>query len=330
MKFVHYEVPGSPKVLKVLKSDIPSPKTDEVLIKVAAAGVNRPDLMQREGIYPAPKGHSKILGLEISGVIEKVGKNVKYLKKNDKVCALVDGGGYAEFCVAKEKQTIKFPDNLSFVEAAGIPECFMTCWSNLVERGRLKNNQNILIHGGSSGIGTTAIQILKIFDSKIFTTVGSDKKKKFCKKLGAHFVINYNKEDFFEKIKKEVNKEGIDIILDMVGGEYTQKNIDLLSNDGNLINIAFQNGSKVNLNLMKVMLKRLTITGSTLRIRNEIFKEKVLKDLQKYVFPHLISGKIKPIIDSIYKIDDVVKAHEKLYKNNHIGKIILKMNNKIS
>jgi NADPH:quinone reductase len=330
MKLVHYEVPGLPKVLKVIESHIPNPNENEVLIKVAAAGVNRPDLMQREGIYPAPKGHSKTLGLEVSGIIEKVGINVKSFKEGDKVCALLDGGGYAEFCVAKERQTVKFPTNLSFIEAAGIPECFMTCWSNIVNRGKLKKNQSVLIHGGTSGIGTTAIQILKIFDTKIFTTVGSDEKKEFCEKLGANFVINYNKEDFFEKIKNETNKKGVDIVLDMVGGEYTQKNIDLLSNDGTLINIAFQKGSKLNLNLMKVMLKRLTITGSTLRIRDSNFKERIIKDLQKFVFPYLLNGKIKPIIDSVYKIDDVVKAHEKLYKNNHIGKIILEMNNKIS
>ena len=330
MKLVHYEVPGLPKVLRVIKSNIPSPNEGEVLIKVAAAGVNRPDLLQREGIYPPPKGHSKTLGLEVSGIIAKIGLNVRSFKEGDKVCALLDGGGYAEFCIANEKQAFKYPTNLSFIEAAGIPECFLTSWSNLVDRGKLKKNQNVLVHGGASGIGTTAIQILKTFDAKIFTTVGSDEKKNFCEKLGANFVINYNQEDFFERIKNETRKEGINIILDMIGGEYTQKNIDLLSNDGTLINIAFQKGSKLNLNLMKVMLKRLNITGSTLRIRDASFKERIIKDLQKFIFPYFLSGKIKPIIDSVYKIDDVVKAHEKLYKNNHIGKIILEVNNKIS
>ena len=323
MKFVHFESPGPPEVLKIKESDIPSPSDNEILIKVIAAGVNRPDLMQREGVYPAPRGHSTILGLEVSGIVEKVGRNVTKFKKGDNVCALLDGGGYAEYCIAKAKQTTKFPENLSFIEAAAIPECFLTCWSNIVERGKIKENQNVLIHGGSSGIGTTAIQILKIFKANIFTTVGNEFKKNICEELGANVVINYNKDDFFKIIKEKTAKKGINLILDMVGGCYVQKNIDLLSNDGRLINIAYQKGSKINLNLMKVMLKRLVITGSTLRIRDEDFKGEILTKVEMNVFPKIKSGLIKPIIDSVYDLNDVIKAHKRLYENKHIGKVVL-------
>ena len=323
MKFVHFESPGPPEVLKIKESDIPSPSDNEILIKVIAAGVNRPDLMQREGVYPAPRGHSTILGLEVSGIVEKVGRNITKFKKGDNVCALLDGGGYAEYCIAKAKQTTKFPENLSFIEAAAIPECFMTCWSNIVERGKIKENQNVLIHGGSSGIGTAAIQILKIFKANIFTTVGNEFKKNICEELGANVVINYNKDDFFKIIKEKTAKKGINLILDMVGGCYVQKNIDLLSNEGKLINIAYQKGSKINLNLMKVMLKRLVITGSTLRIRDEDFKGDILTKVEMNVFPKIKSGLIKPIIDSVYDLNDVIKAHKRLYENKHIGKIVL-------
>ena len=323
MKFVHFESPGPPEVLKIKESDIPSPSDNEILIKVIAAGINRPDLMQREGIYPAPNGHSTILGLEASGIVEKVGSNITKFKKGDNVCALLDGGGYAEYCIAKANQTTKFPENLSFIEAAAIPECFMTCWSNIVDRGNIKENQNVLIHGGSSGIGTTAIQILKIFKANIFTTVGNEFKKKVCEELGANVVINYNEKDFFKIVKEKTKGKGINLILDMVGGSYVQRNIDLLANEGKLINIAYQKGSKTHLNLMKIMLKRLVITGSTLRIRDEDFKSDLLKKIEINVFPQIKSGLIKPIIDSVFDLNDVINAHKRLYENKHIGKIVL-------
>ena len=324
MKVVHYDLPGPPDVLKLFNKETPEPQDDQILIKTEAIGVNRPDLLQREGLYPAPVNHSKILGLEASGIIKKIGKHVKEFKIGDKVCALLDGGGYAEYCVANEGQTLRIPKNLSFEEGAAIPECFFTCWSNLVDRGNLKKNQNVLVHGGSSGIGTTAIQILKLFDAKIFVTVGNDKKKKFCENLGSNFCINYNKDDYFKFIKTKIEKRGLDIILDMVGGDYVQKHIDLLANDGKLINIAYQKGSKIELNLMKVMLKRLTITGSTLRIRDKFFKQKLKENIEKFIFPNILNGKIRPIIDSVYQLRDAKLAHEKLYKSDHIGKIILK------
>ncbi len=323
MKVIDFNSPGPPEVLKIIETEIPTPDENELLIKVIAAGVNRPDLLQREGLYPAPEGHSKILGLEVSGIVEKIGKNISNFTIGDKVCALLDGGGYAEYATAKEMQTTKFPENLNYIEAAALPECFITCWSNLVDRGKIKRNQNVLIHGGASGIGTTAIQILKLFDSNIFTTVGNNTKKKFCESLGAQNVINYNNEDFFEFIKKKKIK--IDLILDMVGGDYLQKNIDLLSNDGKLINIAFLKGSIVNVNFMKVMLRRLTITGSTLRIRDENFKGAVLRNIEKNIFPKIKDGTIKPIIDSTFKLDEASKAHQRVYNDDHIGKVVIEI-----
>ena len=322
MRIIHFDEPGPPSVLKIIETDIPIPRDNEILIEVFASGINRPDLLQREGNYPPPPGHSKVLGLEAAGIVKKVGKKVKDFKVGNKVCSLLDGGGYAEYCIAKPKQTFEIPNDISFQEAAGIPECFITCWSNLIDRGELKKNQNVLIHGGSSGIGTTAIQILKLFNSKIFTTVGNDEKKQFCEKLGAHKAINYNKKDFYEEIKKE-NIDGIDLILDMVGGDYVQKNINLLKTDGRLINIAYQKGAKIELNLIKVMLKRLTLTGSTLRIRDENFKNNIIQDLNRFVIPKIKDKTIKPIIDKVYKLEDAHKAHEYIYKNKHIGKLIL-------
>ena len=322
MLAVDYDEPGGPDVLKLTKINIPDISKDEVLIKVKSAGVNRPDIIQRQGNYPAPPGHSKILGLEVSGIIEKVGNNVKNFLVGDKVGALVNGGGYAEFCKADKSSVFHVPKNISFNEAACIPECFFTAWSNIVMRGKLKKRQKILIHGGTSGVGIASIQIAKLFDSYILTTVGNQEKVSFCKKLGVDKTINYNKTDFFEEIKNS-KISNVDLILDFVGGDYINKNINLLENDGKLINIGFQNGSKSEINLMKIMLKRLTITGSTLRIRDNSFKGKVLNNLVKFVFPKIEKGSIKIFIDSIYKLEDVVKAHKRLDEGKHIGKIVL-------
>ncbi len=322
MLAVNYDEPGGPEVLKLTETSIPNINKDEILIKVKSAGVNRPDIIQRQGNYPAPPGHSKILGLEVSGVIEKVGNNVKKFLVGDKVGALVNGGGYAEFCKADECSVFHIPKNISFNEAACIPECFFTAWSNIVMRGKLKKKQKILIHGGTSGVGIASIQIAKLFNSYIVTTVGNKEKVSFCKKLGVDQTINYNESNFFEEIK-DSKISSVDLVLDFIGGDYINKNINLLSNDGKLINIGFQNGSKTEINLMKIMLKRLTITGSTLRIRNNSFKGKILNNLIKFVFPQIEKGKIKIFIDSIYKLDDVVKAHKRLDEGKHIGKIVL-------
>ena len=322
MLAVDYDEPGGPEVLKLTEISIPNINEDEILIKVKSAGVNRPDIIQRQGNYPAPPGHSKILGLEVSGVIEKVGNNVKKFLVGDKVGALVNGGGYAEFCKADESSVFHIPKNISFNEAACIPECFFTAWSNIVMRGKLKKKQKILIHGGTSGVGIASIQIAKLFNSYIVTTVGNKEKVSFCKKLGVDQTINYNELNFFEEIKNS-KISSVDLVLDFIGGDYINKNINLLNNDGRLINIGFQNGSKAEINLMKIMLKRLTITGSTLRIRDNSFKSKILNNLLKFVFPQIEKGNIKIFIDSIYRLDDVVKAHKRLDEGKHIGKIVL-------
>ena len=324
MRAVYFDKPGPPEVMHLIECETPKLNENQVLIKVQYAGVNRPDIIQRQGNYPAPPGHSTTLGLEVSGHIIKIGSKVTKFKKDDKVAALVNGGGYAEYCVADQETTFEIPSNISLRDAATIPECFFTVWSNLIMRGNLKKNQKVLIHGGTSGIGIAAIQILKLFQTEIFTTVGNDYKKEFCEKIGVQNVFNYKKQDFFEEIKKK-EKNGIDIILDFIGGEYIKKNINLLGFDGKLINIGFQNGSNVDLNLMKVMLKRITLTGSTLRIRDASFKGQVLSQLKEFVFPHFENGSIKCYIDSVFNIKDVSSSHERLEKGEHIGKVVLKI-----
>ncbi|MBD22599.1 MAG: NAD(P)H-quinone oxidoreductase [Alphaproteobacteria bacterium] len=322
MRAITYDQPGPPDVLKVVDVKFPQLNENQILIKVVAAGVNRPDIIQREGNYPPPSDHSPILGLEVSGYVEKKGKNVNNFLIKDRVAALVNGGGYAEYCIAEQESTFKIPGDLSFNEAACIPECFFTAWSNIVQRGGISKNQKILIHGGTSGIGLAAIQISKIFNSYVITTVGNEEKVKFCEQLGVDKVINYKKDDFFEVIKKS-DARNINLILDYVGGDYISKNINLLDTEGTLVNIGFLKGSITELNLMKIMLKRLQITGSTLRIRDNRFKGQVLKELEKFVFPLLIKRKIKCYIDSIFKFEDVVQAHHRIDEGKHIGKIIL-------
>lgn len=323
MKAVSFDRPGSADVMKVINCEKPKINNNQILINVKYAGINRPDIIQREGNYPAPSNHSQILGLEVSGIVHEIGSKVKRFEKGDEVAALVNGGGYAEYCVSEEDTTFKIPKNISLKEAATIPECYFTVWSNLVMRYGLRENQKVLVHGGTSGIGLAALQILKLFGSEIFTTVGNTTKKEFCENIGIKNVFNYRKQDFFEEIKT-THKDGIDIILDYVGGDYINKNINLLRNDGKLINIGFLNGSKVELNLMKIMLKRLTITGSTLRIRSSSFKGEILNQLKKIVFPNFENGKIKCYIDSEFKIDDVISSHLRLEDGGHIGKVVLK------
>ena len=324
MKAIHFEHPGEADVLELMDLPIPSlTKSNQILIKVSFAGVNRPDIVQRLGNYPAPDGHSKILGLEISGIVLEIGKGVKRFKKGDKVAALVNGGGYAEYCLAEEETTFKIPDSLDLKQAASIPECFFTAWSNLVQRGSLKEGDSVLIHGGTSGIGLASIEILKLFKAKIFTTVGSPEKKEFCKNIGVNYIFNYKEEDYYKEIKKKI--KGLNLILDYIGGEYINKNINLLANDGKLINIGFQNGSSAEINLMKVMLKRLTISGSTLRIRNNNFKSRILRELTEYVFPFFKTRQVKCYIDSVFQLSEASKAHKRLDEGVHIGKVILKI-----
>ena len=324
MKAINFKHPGEADVLELMDLPIPSLiKSNQILIKVSFAGVNRPDIVQRLGSYPAPEGHSKILGLEISGIVLEIGQGVKRFKKGDKVAALVNGGGYAEYCMAEEETTFKIPESLNLKQAASIPECFFTAWSNLVQRGSLREGDSVLIHGGTSGIGLASIEILKLFKAKIFTTVGSAEKKEFCKNIGVNYIFNYKEEDYYKEIKKKI--KGLNLILDYIGGEYINKNINLLANDGKLINIGFQNGSSAEINLMKVMLKRLTISGSTLRIRDNKFKTRILKELTEYVFPYFKTRQVKCYIDSVFHLSEASKAHKRLDEGVHIGKVILKI-----
>ena len=309
--------------LKPTERPLPEPSANQVLIKVAAAGVNRPDVMQRKGLYPAPIGASDIPGLEVAGTIVASGANVRHIKPGDNVCALVTGGGYAEYCLASAALCLPIPESLSFIQAAALPETFFTVWSNVFDRARLLPNETLLIHGGSSGIGTTAIQLAKAFDAKVIVTAGSDAKCNACIELGANAAINYKRQDFVEEIKQLTGHQGVNVILDMIGGDYFPRNLQCMDYDARLVQIAIQNGAKTEINLLPVMLKRLTITGSTLRARDDAFKAEIAQKLHKNVWPLLATGKIKPIIDSTFALGDAAKAHEFIESSRHIGKIIL-------
>ena len=324
MKVVEIKKYGGPEVLEIGSREIPVLKENEVLIKVKAAGINRPDILQREGSYPPPKNSSDILGLEIAGEVVKVGKKVKNIKISDKVCALVSGGGYAEYCSAPFTQCLPIPKGLTFEEACILPETFFTIWFNLFIKNKVKKKQKILIHGGSGGIGTTAIQITKNFGLEVFTTTRSQNKSIKCKKLGAHYSINTKKTDFEEFIKKKTNGDGVDVILDIVGGNYVQKNINILKRNGLLINLGWLTGSVVKINLLMVMLKRLTITGSTLRVGSLKEKERIAKELKKNIWPLIEQKKIKPLLCKTFYINKVKDAHIYIDKEIHFGKIALK------
>jgi NADPH2:quinone reductase len=302
---------------------VPEPSESDVLIKVAAAGVNRPDIMQRKGLYPAPPGASDIPGLEISGTVIKTGNKVNHIKTGDPVCALVTGGGYAEYCIANAGLCLPIPNSFNFIQAAALPETFFTVWSNIFDRAQLKHPESLLIHGGSSGIGTTAIQLAKAFGAIVFVTAGSAVKCNFCIQLGADATINYNDKDFVSEIDRITQGKGVDVILDIIGGDYFPRNLKCMGVDGRLVQIAIQNGPKAEVNLLPIMLKRLTITGSTLRARSNAFKQDIAAALLKNVWPLLESGKIQPVIDSTFILEDADKAHQLMGSSQHIGKIIL-------
>ena len=315
--------PGGPENLLLVERETPKLNLDEVLIKVSAAGVNRPDIMQRQGLYPAPPGASDIPGLEISGEIVEINSDNTKFKLGDKVCALVSGGGYSSYCSAPIQQTLPIPKGLSFVQAAAIPETFFTVWTNVFDRGNLSKEDTILIHGGTSGIGTTAIQLAKCFGAKVFSTAGSDEKCLKTEELGAELSINYKKEDFVEKINKHTNKKGVNIVLDMIGAEYFNKNLSILKINGKLVIIAFQGGFEKNLNLLPILTKRLTVTGSTLRPRNSYEKGLIAESLYKKVWPLIEKGLVMPQIYATYKLEDASKAHTLMESSQHIGKIVL-------
>lgn len=304
---------------------IPAPAEDEVLIKVSYAGVNRPDVIQRKGLYPPPPGESDIPGLEISGTIVKTGAQINQYKPGDKVLALVGGGGYAEYCTAPVGQCLPIPKNLSMEQAAALPETYFTVWSNVFDRCELKSGETILIHGGTSGIGTTAIQLAKAFGAKVITTAGSDEKCQACLDLGADLAINYKAQDFVEESKAFTQKKGVDVVLDMVGGDYIQRDISCLGTDGRLCFIAFLSGSQADINFMPVMLKRLKITGSTLRARSRAFKAQIGNNLTEKVWPLIESGKLGPLIYKVLPLEEAAEAHKLMESSKHIGKIVLKL-----
>lgn len=325
MKAIEIVKFGGPENLKLKERSIPKLTKGEVLIKVNYAGVNRPDILQREGNYPVPKSASDIPGLEVSGVIVDKDRSVTKYSIGEKVCALCHGGGYAEYVAVNSDHCLPIPKKISLEEAACIPETFITVWSNVFIRGRLKKNESILIHGATSGIGTTAIQLAKIFGAKVYATAGSSKKCIAAKKLGAIECINYREENFENKINDLTNKKGVNLILDMVAGDYVEKNLKCLSEDGRLIIIAVQGGLKGNINFGYLMRKRYTITGSTLRPQEDKIKASYIRSLIKHVWPYLEKRQILPIIQKSFGLSKVSFAHRALEKGNHVGKFVLKV-----
>ncbi|MBX6425560.1 MAG: NAD(P)H-quinone oxidoreductase [Variibacter sp.] len=315
--------PGPPDVLVPERRPLPQPKEGEILVKVAAAGVNRPDVMQRKGLYPPPPGAPDIPGLEIAGEVVAVGPGVARWTRGDRVMALVSGGGYAAYCAAHESHALPIPPGMSDVEAAAVPETFFTVWTNLFDRGALKSGETVLIHGGTSGIGTTAIQLAKAFGARVFTTAGSDEKCAACRKLGADLAINYRTQDFVREVKQATDGKGVDVILDMVAGEYVTRNYEAAAADGRIVQIAVQGGPKATVDVSKLMLKRLTHTGSTLRARPVADKAAVARAVEANVLPLLASGKVKPIIFRTFPLVEAAAAHALMESSTHIGKIVL-------
>jgi NADPH2:quinone reductase len=315
--------PGGPEVLRIVERPTPQPGSDEVLIRVEAAGVNRPDAMQRLGKYPPPPGASDIPGLEIAGTVAALGAGVRTLTTGDRVCALVSGGGYAEYCVAPAVQCLRVPERLDAVSAAAIPETFFTVWTNLFERGGLRAGERALVHGGTSGIGTAAIQLARAFDAVVYATAGSDEKCDVCRRLGAAVAINYKKDDFFEVVKRETGGAGVNVILDIVGADYVARNIDCLGMNGRLVQIGTQAGSRASINLRPILQRRLTLTGSTLRARSVEEKGALAREVERYIWPLLESGRVAPVIDRTYPLAGAADAHRRLESSEHIGKIVL-------
>jgi len=315
--------PGDPDVLVPVERPRPVPAAGEVLIKVAAAGVNRPDVFQRRGRYPPPPGASDIPGLEVAGVVEEVGGDVHDIRVGDAVCALVAGGGYAEYCAAPAPQCLPVPRGLDYTAAAAIPETFFTVWTNVFERGRLQANESILVHGGSSGIGTTAIQLARAHGARVFATAGSADKCAACERLGAERAINYREADFAPVVRQLTGDRGVDVVLDMVGGDYFERNIDVLALDGRLVEIATLQGVKAALNIQTIMQRRLTITGSTLRARSVADKGAIARALRVRVWPLVESGAVKPIVHATFPLRHAAEAHRVMESSAHIGKLVL-------
>ena len=323
MTAIEIAAPGGPEQLRPTLRPLPAPGAGEVLIEVAAAGVNRPDVIQRLGHYAPPPGASDLPGLEVAGRIVALGEGVSGLAPGDSVCALLTGGGYAEYCAVPAVQCLPVPASLSLVEAAAVPETFFTVWHNVFERGALQAGESLLVHGGSSGIGTTAIQLGRVFGARVFTTAGSPDKCRTCEALGAERAIDYRTEDFVAVLKDLTRGKGVDVILDMVGGDYLARNLRCLAVEGRLVNIAFLKGAKVELNFMPVMLKRLTLTGSTLRPQPVAAKARIAQALRQRVWPLLDEGRVAPVIHVTFPLDAAADAHRLMESSAHIGKIVL-------
>jgi NADPH2:quinone reductase len=323
MTVIAIRAPGGPDVLTPEPRPVPKPGDGEILIKVAAAGVNRPDVMQRMGLYPPPQGATDIPGLEIAGEVVACGNGVTRWKETDKVMALVVGGGYAEFCIAHESHALPVPAGLSLTEAAAIPETFFTVWYNAFERGRLAARETVLIHGGSSGIGTTAIQLAAAFGARVITTAGTPEKCEACRKLGADVAINYKTEDFVAVTKQATGDRGADLVLDIVGGDYIDRNYEAAAVEGRVVQIAFQSSSRANVDFRRLMLKRLTHTGSTLRARSVADKGAIARAVEAKVLPLIAAGRVKPVMDSTFPLREAGAAHARMESSQHIGKIVL-------
>ncbi len=315
--------PGGADVLRPVEMAVPAPAAKELLVKVEAAGINRPDVLQREGNYPAPPGASEIPGLEMAGTVVALGDKTERYKIGDRVTALVTGGGYAQYCLADERAALPYPEGFDAIHAAALPETFFTVWHNLFYRGGLTSGETILIHGGTSGIGTTAIQIAKAFGAKVFTTAGSAEKCAVCVDLGADYAINYRDEDFVAVVKEKTSGKGVDFILDMVGGDYIQRNLKCVVDEGRIHQIGFLNGSKASVDFTRLMLKRITLTGSTLRARPIEVKARLAYALEEQVWPLLSSGRIKPVIDRIFPLEEASEGHRRMESGGHVGKIML-------
>jgi len=323
MRVIEIAVAGGPDVLRVGNRPKPVAGAGEVLIAVAAAGVNRPDVMQRKGMYPPPPGASDIPGLEIAGTVVAIGEGVVSLAVGNEVCALVTGGGYAEFCIAPEVQCLPVPRGLTMIEAASLPENYFTVWTNVFDRGRLARGESLLVQGGSSGIGVSAIQIAHALGSRVFATAGSPAKCTACERLGAERAINYREEDFVEVTKSATGGHGVDVILDMIGGEYVPREIAALAEEGRLVLISTMGGAKAEIDLRAVMGRRLSITGSTLRARSSEFKGGIARSLRANVWPLLESGSVKPVVHATFPLERASEAHRLMESSEHIGKIVL-------
>lgn len=322
MRYIAVVDEGDHSRLYTRYADKPEIQADEVLIRVSAAGVNHADLLQRRGLYPAPPGASSVLGLEVAGLVEQVGAQVDAWSVGDRVCALLAGGGYAEYVAVKASHCLPVPDALSDAEAASLPEAVTTCWSNLSQRAKLTQGESLLMHGGSSGIGSIAIQMGKLMGATVLTTVGDVQKQRFCEGLGADFTINYRSEDFVDACRGFLST-GVDVIFDIVGGDYVQRNIDLAATEGRIVNIAFMRGANIEVNLLPVMLKRLTLTGSTLRARSDDYKTALIQEVKEQVWPWVEDGSMRAVVAATYDLDVAEQAHLLMHSSRHRGKIVL-------